>query len=107
DDADQHDAVDAPVALDDLVRDPGERAPDLVGVHDGGFEGDTHVRRRSRRAMRTWRPLRAWRKYAALSSESTSGAISSTRVSGCMSTAYLRILASEPLSIRYTPFTAL
>ncbi len=65
DDADDHHIVDAPIALHDLVRDPMQRAPDLVGVHHGCFEatlGDAHERRRSKSAMRMCRPLRAWRK---------------------------------------------
>src|ERR1700682_2694694 len=109
DDADEHDIVRAAIPLHDLVRDARQRAADLFGVHHRCFEPslrDAHERSRSSRAMRTGRPLRAWRKYAARGSSSTSGAISSTRGSGCITMAYLRIRASELLSMRYTPCTA-
>src|SRR5207253_9396144 len=109
-DADEHHALDAAIALHDLMGDARKRAADLVRVHDRGFEasfGDAHDRTLSRRAMRMCRPLRACRKYAARGSSSTSGAISSTRGSGCMRIAYLRISVIDALSIRYTPFTAL
>src|SRR5665213_4012167 len=75
-DADEDEAVDAAVALGDLVRDARERAANLVGIHHRGFEpafGDAHERRRSRSAMRTCRPLRAWRQYATRGSSATSG----------------------------------
>ena len=36
--ADQHDVVGAVVALDDLVRDPGQRPPEVGGVEDVGAE---------------------------------------------------------------------
>src|SRR6266568_1092652 len=83
DDADDHHILDAAIALHDLVRDPMQRATDLVGVHHGRFEAplprlrgsrpiakrsarlgsrDAHERRRSKSAMRMCRPLRAWRK---------------------------------------------
>jgi hypothetical protein len=39
-DADQRDALEVGVALDDLVRDPGEGALDRLGIEDGlGFRG--------------------------------------------------------------------
>src|SRR6266550_6364923 len=81
DDADDHNIFDAPIALYDLVRDPMQRAADLVGVHHGRFEAplprlrgsrpiakrsagwgsrDAHERTRSSKAMRMCRPLRAW-----------------------------------------------
>src|SRR5690348_13439811 len=41
-DADEDDVLDAAVALHDLVRHARERAPDPVGVHHGGLEGDAH-----------------------------------------------------------------
>src|SRR5438094_966947 len=103
DDADEHHALDAAIALHDLMGDARKRAADLVRVHDRGFEasfGDAHDRSLSRRAMRMCRPLRACRKYAARGSSSTSGAISSTRGSGCMRIAYLRISVIDALSIR-------
>src|ERR671935_112297 len=62
DDADQDDVAHAAVPLHDLVRDAHQGAADLVRVHDGGLESDAHERMRSKRAMRTWRPLRACRK---------------------------------------------
>src|SRR5487761_1843608 len=64
-DADEDKAIDSPVALRDLMRDSRKRSPDLVRVHHRRLEpllGDAHPSRRSRRAMRTWRPLCAWRK---------------------------------------------
>src|SRR5487761_934782 len=57
---DEHEAVDAPVAFRDLVRDSRQGSPNLVGIHHRRLEpllGDAHPRRRSRSAMRTWRPL--------------------------------------------------
>src|SRR3989440_1961079 len=102
-DADDHDVIDTSVALDDLVRDAMQRPADLVGVHHRCLQaafGDAHDSNLSRSAIRICRPFRACRKYAARGSASTSGAISSTRGNGCMSTAYLRIRSSEPLSIR-------
>src|SRR5438270_7084680 len=62
DDAHEHDVADTPVALDDLMRDPGQRPADLVRIHDGRLENCAHVSSRSRRAMRMCSPLRAWRK---------------------------------------------
>ena|SRR5205807_8958772 len=65
DNADDHNIFDAAIALHDLVRDPMQRAADLVGVHHGCLEAtlsDAHERRRSSKAMRICRPLRAWRK---------------------------------------------
>src|SRR5450756_452661 len=103
DDADEHDVLGSPVSLHDLVRDARERPADLVGVHHGRLEaafGDAHASNLSRRAMRTCNPLRACRKYAARGSASTAGSISSTRGSGCITIAYLRMSSSEPLSIR-------
>src|SRR5258708_7837264 len=103
DDADQDDAVGTSISLHDLVRDARERAADLVGIHHGRLEpplSDAHANSRSRSAMRTCSPLRACRKYAARGSASTSGAISSTRGSGCITIAYLRISSSDLLSIR-------
>src|SRR4029077_1848446 len=103
DDAYDHEVADAPVALHNFVRDPVKRAADLIPVHHRRLEatfGDAHVSMRSRSAMRTWRPLRAWRKYADLGSSSTSGEISSTRGSGCMRIAYLRIRSIAVLSMR-------
>src|ERR1700682_4124216 len=102
-DADEHDALRAAVSLHDLVRDARQRTADLVGVHHGRLEPalrDAHESNRSRRAMRTGIPFRACRKYAARGSSSTSVAISSTRGSGCITIAYLRIWASELLSMR-------
>ena len=61
-DADQHDVLDAAIALHDLVRDAGERAADLVRIHHRRLQpafGDAHESSLSRSAMRTWRPLRA------------------------------------------------
>src|SRR5712691_11186800 len=72
-DPDEDQVIDSPVALRDLVGDSRQRSPDLVRVHHRRFEpplGDAHARMRSRRAIRTWRPLWAWRKYAARGSES-------------------------------------
>src|SRR5690348_17739819 len=89
-DADQHHLAGAVVALDDLVGDARQRSPDLLRVHHCCLDaalGDAHASTRSRRAIRMYMPLRAWRKYAARGSASTSGAISSTRGSGCMTIA--------------------
>src|ERR1700737_2742520 len=62
---DQHEVLRAPVPLHDLVGDARQRPADLLGVHDCGLQaalGHTHAKSRSRSAMRTCRPLRAWRK---------------------------------------------
>src|SRR5215472_3335485 len=71
----------APVALHDLVSDPGKGAADGVGIHDVRLDAPfwSHITKRSLRyrslrgldhdstrsssAIRTWTPLRAWRKY--------------------------------------------
>src|SRR5205823_12558066 len=45
-DADEDDARGAFVALDDVVRDAGEGADDVVRVHDGGFRREVGQARR-------------------------------------------------------------
>src|ERR1700674_1746017 len=65
DDADQHNVVGAAIPLHDLVRDARERTADLICIHHSGLQPslcDAHASNRSRRAMRTCNPLRAWRK---------------------------------------------
>ncbi len=62
---DKYEVLRSPVALHDLVGDARKRPADLLGVHDRRFEttlGNAHASSRSRSAMRTCSPLRAWRK---------------------------------------------
>ena len=63
--ADQDEIIDTAVALRDLMSDSRKGSSDLVRVHHHGFQapvGDAHPRTLSRRAIRMWRPLWAWRK---------------------------------------------
>ena len=68
-DPDKDHVLNTAVALHDLVRDPAQRAADLVTVHDGPLHplrgrhpAGGHERSMSSRAIRICRPLRAWRK---------------------------------------------
>src|SRR5437660_7368060 len=102
-DAHHHEVAGTTVVLQDRVSDPRERAPDLVTIHHRRFQpalGDAHANNLSNKAMRMYRPLRAWRKYAALGSASTSGAISSTLGRGCITIASFLMRASVEPSMR-------
>src|SRR5437879_3159601 len=100
-----HDQVaGAAVPLQDLVGDPRQRSPDLLSVHHRRLEPSllycAHDNNLSSRAIRMNSPLRAWRKYAARGSASTSGAISTTLGSGCITIASFLMRASVEPSMR-------
>ena len=60
-DADKANILNAFVALQDLMRDTGHRAPDLIRVHDP-FPGSDDIVAVDRRAIRPLHPVLAQRK---------------------------------------------